>query len=195
METYVLQQVVLWGTGATAGGVGIAGGGQDGHDRALQRRLVHRLHAQPDDRGVDGLRVDSSRPMVSFRGIDEACRAGPSRPSCGTTTWPPPWRRIRSTSGAFPLVVLLRRPDPDAASRRQAVLFPHGLGPTTTTVPPTTSTTSTADHRPSRPTTTATPTPDRPIPPHRRPRRPPRRCTTPTPTSAAARATPTTPSG
>ena len=74
-----LQQVVLRGTGTSAGDVGTAGGRQDGHDRELERRLVHRLHPAPDHRGVDGLRVGLQAHGQLPRADQRAGRDHPGR--------------------------------------------------------------------------------------------------------------------
>ena len=69
----ILQKVVSQGTGTTRAAPRPAGGGQDGNDRGLRRRVVRRLHAAA--RGRDLGRI-SREPEADADGVPRRCRGG-----------------------------------------------------------------------------------------------------------------------
>ena len=181
METYVLQQVVLWGTGSAAGGVGSPVAGKTGTTEHSSDAWFIGYTPNLTTAVWMGY-ASSSRPMVNFRGTDE--RAGRDHPGPAVAQLHGRRPGVGSAvRGAFPLVYYLRRPDPDAA-RRGHRSVPAGLGtddhhrpPTTsTTSPPSTTVPSSHHHRHAHdrhhPPPTSPPTTDarrRRAPPPRRP--------------------------
>ena len=73
---------------APAANIGRPGRGQDGHGRELHQRLVRRLHADPLDVGLDGLRrqPDPKQRRCSASRACPASSAARSRPARGTTS-------------------------------------------------------------------------------------------------------------
>ena len=193
METYVLQQVVLWGTGSATGGLGTPVAGKTGTTEHSSDAWFIGYTPKLTTAVWMGY-ASSSRPMVNFRGLKSVQ---------GGTIPAQLWRNYMAAAlasdpqyqGAFPLVYSFdgQTLTPPPAG---TVQFPQGLGPTTTTAPPTTttisppSTTVPSSTTTATPTTQPTPTTSPPTPTTR-----PVATTAPTPTTVAARASPTSPSG
>ena len=122
METYVLQQVVLWGTGSAAGGLGTPVAGKTGTTEHSSDAWFIGYTPNLTTAVWMGY-ASSSRPMVNFRGLKSVQ---------GGTIPAQLWHNYMAAAlasdpqyeGAFPLVYYLRRPDPDAAGRRHGAVPP-----------------------------------------------------------------------
>ncbi len=147
METYVLQQVVLWGTGTSAGDVGSPVAGKTGttehsSDAWFVGYTPHLTTA------VWMGYAASSKPMVNFRGLTSVQ---------GGTIPAELWHNYMAAAltseprleGTFPLVYSFGGQTLTPPEVGSTVLFPEGLGTTTTTVPPTTTTSPSAPTVPS----------------------------------------------
>ncbi len=158
LETYVLQQVVLWGTGTSAGDVGSPVAGKTGTTEHSSDAWFIGYTPHLTTAVWMGY-ASSSRPMVNFRGLTSVQ---------GGTIPAQLWHNYMSAAlasepaleGQFPLVYSFGGQTLTPPQVGTTVLFPT----TTTTVPPTTSTTTPATTRPttgvspsSQPTPTSRP--------------------------------------
>ncbi len=182
-ETYVLQQVVLRGTGTAAGDVGSEIAGKTGTTEHSTDAWFIGYTPNLTTAVWMGY-ANSAQPMNGVQGGGIPAQLWHNYMVAALASEP-------QYQGSFPIVYYLAGATltPPASG---SVLFPLGLGTTTTTAPPTTTTTTpsstTTPTSVATPTTAATPTPTTPVahptttlppvtaPPH----------TTP-PTSAAAR--------
>jgi penicillin-binding protein 1A len=151
-ETYVLQQVVLRGTGGSAGDVGSPVAGKTGTTEHSSDAWFIGYTPKLTTAVWMGYAA-SAAPMVNFRGLTSV--QGGSIPA---QLWHNYMSQALATdpqyTGSFPVVYslsgqILTPPGPES------VQFPLGLGTTTTTTPPVASTVPTATTTPS-PTTTPT---------------------------------------
>jgi membrane peptidoglycan carboxypeptidase len=189
METYVLQQVVLWGTGSAAGGVGTPVAGKTGTTEHSSDAWFIGYTPKLTTAVWMGY-ASNSRPMVNFRGLKSVQ---------GGTIPAQLWHNYMAAAltsdpqyaGQFPLVYsfdgLTLTPPPAGA-----VQFPQGLGTTTTTAPPVTTTSPPNTTVPGPATTTSPTTQPTPTtsPPTPTTRPVPATTPTPTPSTVAARASP-----
>ena len=158
METYVLQQVVLWGTGTSASGVGSPVAGKTGTTEHSSDAWFVGYTPHVTTAVWMGY-ASNSRPMVNFRGLKSVQ---------GGTIPAQLWHNYMAAAlasepqleGTFPLVYSFGGQTLTPPEVGSTVLFPEGLGTTTTTVPPTTTTSPSAGTVPSRGTVPSTTTPD-----------------------------------
>jgi penicillin-binding protein 1A len=181
LETYVLQQVVLWGTGTSAGGVGSPVAGKTGTTEHSSDAWFIGYTPHLTTAVWMGY-AKNSTPMVNFRGLTSVQ---------GGTIPAELWHNYMSAAlasepkleGQFPLVYSFGGQTLVPPQVGSAVLFPT----TTTTVPPTTSTTSPS--KTSSSTTVTSPT-SLPTSTSRPPTTVP--ATTPTLTTVPSHTSPTT---
>jgi penicillin-binding protein 1A len=177
-ETYVLQQVILRGTGTAAGNVGSPVAGKTGTtDNSTDAWFIG--YTPKLTTAVWMGFASGSRPMLDFRGFSSV--QGGTVPA---ELWHNYMQAVLSSfpayQGPFPEVysfngTTLTPPSPSTLE------FPEGMGTTTTTAPSTTTTTTTV---PRSTTTTSVPSSTTSVP-----RTTP--TTTPTPTSTPATTKPT----
>jgi penicillin-binding protein 1A len=157
METYVLQQVVLWGTGTSAGDVGTPVAGKTGTTEHSSDAWFIGYTPHLTTAVWMGY-ASSSKPMVNFRGLTSVQ---------GGTIPAELWHNYMAAAltsepgleGTFPLVYTFGGQTLTPPEVGSTVLFPEGLGTTTTTAPPTTTTLPSATTVPSTGTTVpSTPT-------------------------------------
>jgi penicillin-binding protein 1A len=138
VETYVLQQVVLWGTGVDAGDVGSPVAGKTGTTERSSDAWFIGYTPHLTTAVWMGYASDS-KPMVNFRGLTSVQ---------GGTIPAALWHNYMAAAlasepaleGTFPLVYSFPGQTLTPPEIGSAVLFPEGLGTTTTTLPPTTTT-------------------------------------------------------
>jgi penicillin-binding protein 1A len=176
-ETYVLQQVVLRGTGTAAGNVGSPVAGKTGTtDNSTDAWFIG--YTPKLTTAVWMGYASGSKPMLNFRGFSSI--QGGTVPA---VLWHNYMQAVLSSypayQGQFPAVYSFNGATltPPAPSTLE---FPEGMGTTTTTAPPTTTTTTTV---PPSTTTTSVPSSTTTVP-HTAP--------TTTPTSTPATTGPTT---
>jgi penicillin-binding protein 1A len=156
METYVLQQVVLWGTGTSASGVGTPVAGKTGTTEHSSDAWFVGYTPHVTTAVWMGY-ASNSRPMVNFRGLKSVQ---------GGTIPAQLWHNYMAAAlasepqleGTFPLVYSFGGQTLTPPEVGSSVLFPEGLGTTTTTVPPTTTTSPPVSTVPSSRTVPSTAT-------------------------------------